>query len=425
MKFFHSRLLHAGDPLRSRRRELAGQRGAAARPLLLPICLLMIAVAPTSVTMAQRAGGFDSVDGALAAILAVGPEGRGHQSARAAVAYLSQADPPPLGDVLAAMSEANPLAKNWLMGSAGTLRERLQQSDPDALAAELESVLENREADPDARYLVFRWLTEEDASRRARILARSSDDPSLPLRFLANEQLMERAEGLRQEDPDKAGALFSRVLSDARNPEQLRAAANALAELGREVDLAAELGMFSRWYLVAPFDNTDGSGFDQPLGPEKTVAAGEATIQLDAEYTGKATRAAWRVHRSEDPMGMVDLNPLYDNAKDAIAYAYCEFTAESAAEAEARLGCICANKVWINGDLVIANEVYHAGSRIDQYVGPCQLRAGKNWVLVKICQNAQTEAWAQDWEFQFRITDATGKPLPLTVVRPTASEVQQ
>jgi len=341
------------------------------------------------------------------------------------VSYLGELDPPPLSEVLTEMSEAKPLAKNWLMGLAGTLRARLARRDADALSTQLEAMLDDRDSDPDARYLVFRWLTENDEQRRSAILARSSDDPSLPLRYLANEQLMERAEAARQERPEQARALFAQVLSNSRNPEQLRAAANALAELGREVDLAAELGMFSRWYLVAPFDNTDGSGFDEPVGPEKTLAGGEDTISVGAEYSGKGTRVAWRSHASDDPMGMVDLNPIYDNAKDATAYAYCEFTAESATEAEARLGCICANKVWVNGDLVIANEVYHAGSRIDQYVGPCQLRAGKNSVLVKICQNAQTESWAQDWEFQFRITDATGKPEPLTIVRPNTSEVQQ
>jgi hypothetical protein len=37
-----------------------------------------------------------------------------------------------------------------------------------------------------------------------------------------------------------------------------------------------------------------------------------------------------------------------------------------------------------------------------------RLRAGKNVILLKVCQNEQSEDWAQTWQFQFRVCDATG-----------------
>jgi hypothetical protein len=33
--------------------------------------------------------------------------------------------------------------------------------------------------------------------------------------------------------------------------------------------------------------------------------------------------------------------------------------------------------------------------------------------VLKVCQNNQTQAWAQDWFFQVRVCDDTGGPLPL------------
>jgi hypothetical protein len=36
------------------------------------------------------------------------------------------------------------------------------------------------------------------------------------------------------------------------------------------------------------------------------------------------------------------------------------------------------------------------------------LQAGKNVILVKVCQNEQTESWAQRWEFQLRVCDSIG-----------------
>jgi hypothetical protein len=39
--------------------------------------------------------------------------------------------------------------------------------------------------------------------------------------------------------------------------------------------------------------------------------------------------------------------------------------------------------------------------------------------LLKICQNEQTEDWAQRWEFQVRICDSSGTAvLPLDAMRP-------
>jgi hypothetical protein len=49
---------------------------------------------------------------------------------------------------------------------------------------------------------------------------------------------------------------------------------------------------------------------------------------------------------------------------------------------------------------------------MDQYRSPVLLQAGTNKILLKICQNEQTEDWAQDWEFQIRVCDASGTAVP-------------
>jgi hypothetical protein len=47
----------------------------------------------------------------------------------------------------------------------------------------------------------------------------------------------------------------------------------------------------------------------------------------------------------------------------------------------------------------------------DQYVARGRLKQGRNRILLKICQNEQTEDWAQVWAFQFRVCDLAGKGL--------------
>jgi hypothetical protein len=68
-------------------------------------------------------------------------------------------------------------------------------------------------------------------------------------------------------------------------------------------------------------------------------------------------------------------------------------------------------KVWLNGKLLFGRDEYHFNSEIDQYLMPAQLQPGRNTILVKVCQNEQTEDWAGDWDFQLRVTDPLGTPI--------------
>jgi hypothetical protein len=55
---------------------------------------------------------------------------------------------------------------------------------------------------------------------------------------------------------------------------------------------------------------------------------------------------------------------------------------------------------------------------MDQYKVPVSLKAGKNDLVFKICQNEQKQDWAQRYQFQLRICDSTGsaiQPKTMTV----------
>ena len=54
---------------------------------------------------------------------------------------------------------------------------------------------------------------------------------------------------------------------------------------------------------------------------------------------------------------------------------------------------------------------------------PAQLQAGRNTILVKVCQNHQVEKWTNEWEFQLRITDALGTPI-VSAVQAGADEAR-
>jgi len=155
----------------------------------------------------------------------------------------------------------------------------------------------------------------------------------------------------------------------------------------------------------------------RPAGRRRGFAAGR-TPRSDQRFEDVA--------HARDEFGVVDLNQGLDKHKGAIAYAATEFISDKDRSVDIRLGSINANKVWANGALVTANRVYHTGMVIDQYQGQARLRKGKNLILARISQNEQTEPWAQEWQFQLRVTDSLGGPvlaqdrvIPKTAARPT------
>jgi hypothetical protein len=157
-----------------------------------------------------------------------------------------------------------------------------------------------------------------------------------------------------------------------------------------------------KWKLIGPFDSTNQAGFDIAYPPEKE-------FRPDATYEGKSgAKVRWIDAATQDEFGMVDLNKALSKHKGAVAYAACEFESDQPRQVDLRLGCINANKLWLNGELLGAHDKYHTGMEIDQYVARGQLRAGKNLILLKICQNEQSEEWAQNWAFQFRVCDSIG-----------------
>ena len=75
-----------------------------------------------------------------------------------------------------------------------------------------------------------------------------------------------------------------------------------------------------------------------------------------------------------------------------------------------------AGDIYLNGKDIYFREEYHHGMQMDQHVGRGQLRAGRNEILIKVCQNEQEDSWAQQWSFQLRICDGLGGVVPVTVL---------
>ena len=82
-------------------------------------------------------------------------------------------------------------------------------------------------------------------------------------------------------------------------------------------------------------------------------------------------------------------------------------------------------KLWLNGKYLFGRDEYHRGMAIDQYRVPAKLKAGKNVILLKLCQNEQDDDWAQRYQIQIRVCDPSGVAvLPVDSQSETTSKVR-
>lgn len=340
------------------------------------------------------------IDGLVEAIRQVGPKGAGHREARQAWQELSRADASQLTRILAGMDGAEPLAINWLRAAVDTVAERALREKKPLPLSELEKFLADTRHAPRARRAAYEWIVRVDSTASDRLIPGFLNDASLELRRDAVSRLFGQAE---KESADKGGQIktLRTALSAARDVDQIKQATEKLKALGENVDLPTHFGFVRNWRIIGPFDNTSMKGFQELYPPE-------VETNLAGRYPGKLGDVSWSEYESTHEFGIVDLTKALDKHKGAVAYAVTTFVATEPRAAQIRIGTSNANKVWLNGELLTANEVYHLGQEIDQYVAPARLKQGENTILVKICQNEQTEDWAQKWEFQLRVCDEVG-----------------
>lgn len=383
-------------------------RGLRIRGLgLLVVCLTN--------TLTTAAVADDSVAKLIDMIRLVNSEGAGHREAQEAWRKLSLRSSADLSQILAGFDDANPLAANWLRSAVESILARENNQGLKLPAAELERYLADTRHDPRARRFAFELIVKADPTARERLISRMVNDPSVELRREAVKRVIDQAQAAAgKKQSDEAKTLFGQAMNHARDPDQIELLVKRLKELGIDVDLPRHFGFLMTWKVVGAFDNTGMKGFAAVFPPEER-------IDFSAAYTGKDGKSIrWKDYTTTDSYGSVDLNNAVEHKKEVVGFAATEFVSSQARDVEFRLGTGNAWKVWLNGKLLFSRGEYHRGKRIDQYRLRAQLKEGKNTILVKLCQDKDAQSWTDDWQFQFRVCDASGTAI-LSTDRPAAT----
>jgi hypothetical protein len=367
----------------------------------------------------------------LGRIKAVGKEGKGNADAARAWQELVKLGPEVLPQVLGAMDDATPTASNWLRLAASALGEKAMQAELPLPVRELEAFLGQTAHTPPARRIAYEWLVKADRTAAGRWLPKLLQDPSHELRREAVQRLVDETDHLADGPRQLAGhvtggrvvavpsapllrpalkeaaiANYRKALGGATDQDQVDHIAAELKLLGVNIDLAAHFGFVRNWHLATPFDNSAMSGFTVAYPPEKGV-------DLKAVYKGKdGKEARWMRYSTTNEYGKVDLNQVLGKLKGTIGYAHAIIESDREQPVEVRAGSFNALKFFLNGKEIFNRDEYHHGMFLDQHIGRGTLKAGRNELLIKVCQNEQTENWAQSWSFQVRLCDGAGAAVP-------------
>lgn len=363
---------------------------------MFPVTLLAALFVPCDSAFTEE------TDSLLKIIKAVGREGQGNREAKQAVVELSQQDVGTLPALLMGFRDANPLAANYLRGAVETIVDRALNAKKKLPAESLERLIRDVEQDPRGRRLAFELLTRVDPSLPDRIIPEMLLDPSPEFRRDAVARLIIAGEKLlKDKEADAAKETFKKALSGATDDDQVKTLAKHLKEMKEVVDLQKHFGFLTGWRFIGPFDNVGLKGFDTVYPPEEK-------LDFAAKYEGQKGQVAWDKTATDHEYGIVNIAKEIAPYKGAAMYLTTEFHSPTARSVEFRLGTPNAWKIWVNGKQLFGRDEYHRGMAIDQYRVRGEVKVGANTILLKLCQNEQTDDWAQRYEFQLRVADLSG-----------------
>jgi hypothetical protein len=371
-------------------------------------------LAAISAVHGQNAATNEDVAARLAVIAKVGPQGAGSAAVRAARDELAKRGVEILPQLLSAMDTSNVVAANWYRSIYEEIVERgLTDKETVWPIKFLKEYVSDVRKSGRPRKLVLALFDQLEPAYRTQWLPTRLDDPdfrsdAVALALAAGDQ------ALRDKDNERAKVEFRKAFEHAGDSGQVTQAAQKLKALGEPADVFAHLGLITNWWLVGPFDAPEKTGFATAFEPESKV-------DLQAVYAGQGGKEIrWIKHRASDALGQIDLNAALGATREAVGYAYAEIEVVREQTAHLRCGADDNCSVWLNARKVFAREQWLNGTRFDRFITPVTLAAGRNTLLVKVCQGPQHKdpEVPNNWSLQLRLCNEQGRGIEFHSVVP-------
>jgi hypothetical protein len=389
----------------------------AVKALLLFVLPSLVFVESPSGAKPRRVG--DEVRELVARVRTVGPQGAGSAEARQARDQLAARGPEVIVPLLEGMDTPDTVAANWLRTAFDEVVARTIRTDRSGVpATELRRFVLDAKRRGRVRRLALDVLARLDPAVPGELIPPLVDDPEFRRDAVAAAlERGDRAAAATQRDD--AIAAYTTAFDAARDADQVRAAAAKLKSLGHDVSIVEHLGFVIDWHVIGPFHGPDFKAFTMSYPPEQQIR----TIDLAASFDGQRGKVTWKHVQTPDEFGTVDLVKALEATDDAAAYAFTTIDSPEPRDVQIRCGADDNLTIWLNAERVFGKDEWQNGTRLDRFIVPVRLRAGRNEILVKVCQGPKYRdpGMANLWSMQLRICDATGKgvrfPKPIDEIR--------
>jgi hypothetical protein len=135
-----------------------------------------------------------------------------------------------------------------------------------------------------------------------------------------------------------------------------------------------------KWQVIGPFDNTDGKGFAAAYPPERE-------FDPTKSYRGKNGQEIRWADMKRFHLGEVNNLALFRDNEHSCAYVTTAIDAKEPLSLGLALGSDDTLSVWLNGEKLLAKDEQR-GAAADQDRVVLPLKAGKNRLLIKVCNYA-------------------------------------
>lgn len=345
-------------------------------------------------------------------------DGKTPQELRDAWRAVANANREDVISILVTIDASDEVTVNWLSTAIDAIFDSERGKWTESNLEQLVYYCADEQRQRLSRKTAYDLLSRIAPDRANELVPKMVDDPVAEFRRPGVAQLIEEAQKLTEDEADTAAQLaaYQKALDHARAGDQVRTIAAALADLESPIVLADHFGFIRQWAVIGPFANVDSEGFERDFAPESLADADTLieTIKRGDAYDGKEGEVRWHSFESSADTGEVDLNEAIAPETEVVGYGAAIVEMDRTQDVQLRLHLQNAFKIWVNGELVLAQPIGHTGNSFDQYQVETQLQKGKNLILVKSCQvkPLQEIDFFKVWHFGVRVSDSTGGALP-------------
>lgn len=162
-------------------------------------------------------------------------------------------------------------------------------------------------------------------------------------------------------------------------------------------------GSIHQWSVIGPFKDSACESLYVSSTEEEQLVKNDQWPKNQST----ASLPVWRQidDSRADGFSVVSFSKIFGSDEESFAYAKTYIESLQNQQALLHIGTTGLAKVWINGQLVLLDEMNN-GLAENEYVVPIKLNKGRNRLVAKVCNN-----WHQAWALTAALTDPDNKEL--------------